>query len=136
MLYVGIRNRWALAYLRGTDHSGLRFTSYLPRFVANLYTRLRTGARYDTYTYGARGYRKLLREAGFDTPELYLVHPGYNLPRILIPYENLAILRYVIEVLMPGGGGVRALAKRFARLRPLLWLYRELFFSFAIFAKK
>ena len=135
-LYVGIENRWALAYLRGTDHSGLRFTSYMPRFLANLYMRLRGRGRYDTYTYGARGYRKLLKEAGFGEAEMYLVHPGYNLPRITVPYENLAMLSYVIRVLMPSGGWKRTLVKLLARVRPLMWLYRELFFSFNIFVRK
>ncbi len=135
-LYIGIENRWALAYLRGTDHSGLRFTSYMPRFAANLYTRMRRGEKYDTYTYGARGYRKLLREAGFGASELYLVHPGYNLPRITVPYDNLSMLAYVIRALMPSGGWKRRAVKLLAGIRPLLWLYRELFFSFNIFARK
>lgn len=135
-LYIGIENRWALSYLRGTDHSTLRYTNYMPRFFANLYSKLRGRGRYDTYTYGARGYRKLLREAGFDAPELYLVYPGYNLPRILIPYENLSMLAYVIRVLMPSGGWKRKAAKLLAGVRPLLWLYRELFFSFNIFVRK
>ena len=135
-LYIGIENRFAFSYLRGIDHSGLRYTSYMPRFLADWYTRLRKGERYSTYTYSARGYRKLLREAGFNNMELYLVYPGYNVPRITIPYGNLRLLRYVIEVLMPAKGWKRAIAKQLARLRPLLWLYRELFFSFNIFVQK
>ncbi|MSU74060.1 class I SAM-dependent methyltransferase [Candidatus Kaiserbacteria bacterium] len=135
-IYIGIENRFALSYLRGRDHSGLRYTSYMPRFLADWYTRFRKGERYRTYTYGARGYRKLLREAGFGEAEMYLVYPGYNAPRITVPYDTLHLLRYVIEVLMPATGWKRTVAKRLARLRPLVWLYRELFFSFNIFVQK
>lgn len=135
VLYIGIENRFALSYLRGIDHSGLRYTSYMPRFLADAYSRLRGRGRYDTYTYNRGGYARLLREAGFAESSFYLIYPGYNLPRIQIPYENLGALRYVIQVLMPGGGWKRA-AVRLLAGTPLLRLYRALFFSYTIFARK
>ncbi|MDD3531281.1 MAG: methyltransferase domain-containing protein [Candidatus Pacebacteria bacterium] len=135
-LYIGIENRAAFAYLYALDHSGLRFTSYLPRPMADWYCRLRKGARYDTYTYTARGYRKLLSEAGFGAADFYLVYPGYNCPRITIPYGDLNLLAYVIRRLMPQNSWRRRLASRLAGVRPLLVLYRSIFFSFNIIAKK
>lgn len=135
-LYVGIENRFALAYLRALDHSGVRYTSYMPRFVADLYMRMRAGRRYQTYTYSARGYRRLMREAGFGTPQLYLVYPGYNVPRLLVPYENLRLLRYAISSLMQGGSTKRSGAKWLGQFGPLLRLYRFVFFSYAIYVKK
>ncbi len=135
-LYIGIENRWAFSYLRGRDHSGLRFTSYMPRWFANLYMRMRKGRRYDTYTYGANGYKELLHEAGLSSPELYLVHPGYNYPRVTIPYENLGILRYVIQTLMPEATLKHSLAKLAVKSALLLRIYRKVFFSFNIIARK
>lgn len=135
-LYVGIENRFALSYVRALDHSGLRYTSYMPRFLADLYMRVRIGRRYQTYTYSARGYRKLMREAGFGAPDLHLVYPGYNVPRLLVPYENLNLLRYAISSLMQGGGVKRSAAKRLGRFTPLLLLYRFVFFSYAMYVKK
>ena len=135
-LYVGIENRFALSYLRGIDHSGLKFTSYMPRWLADKYTLFRKGHRYDTYTYNISGYRKLFKEAGFKTPDFYLVYPGYNLPRIIIPYDNLRLLKYTLVSMMHGNTLVRKMAKIVARSSLLLWIYRNFFFSFNIFAQK
>lgn len=135
-LYIGIENRWAIAYLRAIDHSGLRFTSYMPRFLADWYTRLRKGHPYDTYTYGQSGYENLLKEAGFANNDFYLVYPGYNRPRVLIPYEKLNIFEYVISKLMVESNFKRKAVKMLSRLPIFLKLYRKLFFSFDIIATK
>ncbi len=135
-LYVGIENRYALSYLRGIDHGGLRFTSYMPRMIANWYTLLRKGHPYNTYTYNVGGYKKILKEAGFKKSDFYLVYPGYNLPRIVIPYDNLNVLAYVIQMLMDGNSWRRKVAKKVSKIKPLLWLYRKLFFSFNIIVQK
>ncbi|MDP3763189.1 MAG: methyltransferase domain-containing protein [bacterium] len=135
-LYVGIENRFAAAYLRGIDHGGLRFTSFLPRWLANIYTRLRKGKRYDTYTYTKNGYEKLLRESGFENIDFYLPFPGYNLPRVMIPYNNLKALSYAIRALMPYASIKRKLARLLARSPSMLSLYRHFFFSFGIIVKK
>lgn len=134
-LYIGIENRAALAYIKGRDHSGLRFTSYMPRFVANWYTIVRKGHPYNTYTYNMEGYRTLLRDAGFGTEDFYLVYPGYNAPRILIPYEKLPLLRYVIGHLMQGTSWKRKVVRFLSHSTFLLWLYRKVFFSFSIVAR-
>lgn len=135
-LYVGIENRWATAYLRGIDHSGLRFTSFMPRWLANRYTLFKIGHKYDTYTYSIFGYRKLLNEAGFANPEFYLVYPGYNMPRIIMPYNNLKLFKYVLTSMMPENTLIRKSAKMAARCSFLVWIYRYFFFSFNIFARK
>ena len=135
-LYVGIENRFALAYLRGIDHSGLRFTSFLPRWLANKYTLFRENHRYDTYTYNIPGYRKLFKESGFESPDFYLVYPGYNLPRIIIPYDDLGLLQYTLISMMPADTLTRRIAKMAARSSFLIWIYRNFFFSFNIFVQK
>lgn len=135
-LYVGIENRAALAYLRGTDHSGLRFTSYMPRFLADWYTKVRKGHPYDTYTYTKAGYAKLLSEAGFVDPDFYLVYPGYNLPRVLIPHDEVRLLSYALSAMMPGNTLFRRAAQLAMRSLFVARLYRYFFFSFSIFARK
>ena len=135
-LYIGIENRFARAYLRGHDHSGLRFTSYLPRWLADKYTKWQTGHRYDTYTYGMSGYKKLLREGGFESPDFYLVYPGYNRPRIIIPYHNLKLLKYSVISMMSESSLIKRVAKVAVRSSLLIWVYRKVFFSFNIFAQK
>jgi len=134
-LYVGIENRFALAYLRGVDHSGLRFTSYMPKFLANIYMKLRRREKYDTYIYTKRGLEKLFIKAGFTDIKTYLPYPGYNLPRILIPYDNIFALRYVITKIMKSDTFLRKSIKFFSYSSILLKIYRYFFFSFNIIAK-
>lgn len=135
-LYIGIENRFALSYLRGRDHSGLYFTSYMPRFAANAYMKLRRRGRYDTYTYSKNGYEKLIKEAGFNDIEFYLSYPGYNLPRMMIPYNNLNALSYVIRAIMPSSSIKKMVAKFLAKFTQALRLYRYFFFSFGIVIRK
>lgn len=94
VLYIGIENRWALAYWRGgIDHSGWRYTSLVPRWLATAVLRIGGRGAYQTYTYGYDGYQKLFHRAGFNQVETYLPYPGYNNPVTLIPYEALLPLR-------------------------------------------
>jgi len=89
-LYIGIENRIAYNYFLGSrDHSGLPYTSLLPRPLAGLSVALLGGyknrtdilKKYVTYTYSALGYKKLLTLAGFNKVEIYCTD-NYNLPAI------------------------------------------------------
>jgi SAM-dependent methyltransferase len=135
-LYIGIENRLAFSNLKAIDHSGLRFTSFLPRPLANVYTKFRKGKKYDTYTYSKRGYEKLLQKCGFGGIDFYLAYPGYNLPRLLIPYDNLNTFSYAVRFLMPSSGIKRKVARFLASSQFALRLYRYVFFSFGIVARK
>ena len=94
-LYIGIENRFGFQFFLGArDHSGLRYTSLLPRGLASLFVKCfgkkggiygdqslkkKENLGYNTYTYSARGYRSLLQEAGFKFKP-YWVYPSYNKP--------------------------------------------------------
>lgn len=135
-LYIGIENRFAFAYMKGRDHNGLRFTSYMPRLIANFYSKLCGRGIYNTYTYSKAGYDKLLNDSGFEKREFYLVYPSYNLPRMIIPYEKLNILRYAMCKMLPTNNFKRKLAQKMALSSLLLKFYRWGFFSFNIIARK
>ena len=99
VLVVGIENRIGYnAFLGGNDHSGIPYTSLVPRRIAGLMLRLSTvphhrttlnpAREYRTYTYSERGYRKLLGDAGFREMAAYWADPGYNQPYHLIPLDR------------------------------------------------
>jgi SAM-dependent methyltransferase len=97
-IYVGIENRIGWNQLRGAfDHSGLRYTSLVPRFVADMISRRKAQYRsaenvgYRTYTYTHRGYRRLFRRAGLEIQSTWIAPLGYNLPTYLIPLNQAAI---------------------------------------------
>lgn len=99
-LVIGIENRVGFNnFLGARDHSGLPFTSLLPRKLAGLVVNLLSGAYrasskppgYRTYTYTARGYSKLMRQAGFSEVEVLVAHPHYAHPRYIISRNNRLI---------------------------------------------
>jgi len=94
VLLIGIENRIGLhSFLGRIDHSGLPFTSLMPRWMASVYMKIRqpgfhrtllnSSAGYRTYTYSPWGYRKLLREAGFHDVDFWWPRDGYNLPHVM-----------------------------------------------------
>ncbi len=104
VLLVGIENRIGWSFILGEqDHSGMPYTTLVPRTVANWMLRLNSKPhfrtelnprrQYRTYTYSERGYRKLLGDAGFAATSAYWADPGYNQPYHLIPLAMNAWVR-------------------------------------------
>ena len=136
-LYIGIENRFAASYLLGgLDHSGLRYTSWMPRFMANLYAKIRTGKKYRTYTYSRSGYGKILKKAGFKNIEFYLPLPGYNAPRHIISYNHFEGLKFIVANIMGGLNFRKKILKKIIRFPFVARVWRIMFFSFDIFAQK
>lgn len=71
-LLVGVENRFSYRYIKGSpdDHSQLKYTTLMPRALANFYTKIKIKKAYRTYTYSERGYRKLFKKAGFKNIEI------------------------------------------------------------------
>lgn len=95
-LYLAIENRCGWAVLRGAmDHSGLRYTSLLPRWLAHQvcrrHYRADNNTGYRTYTYSFRGYARLFAEAGFNVAASWTSPAGYNLPGKLLPPHTPAL---------------------------------------------
>ena len=128
-LLVGIENRFGLGFLLGQlDHSGIPYTSLVPRPVATFMlsrssqthyrTRLNTRKQYRTYTYSESGYRKLLSDAGFAEMSSYWADPGYNQPYHLIPFAAKRWVRQHSEDLLdhPGRAPRRSWRRRLKKL--------------------
>ena len=113
-LYIGIENRFGLQFFRGAkDHSGLKYTSLMPRNVANFAVK-RFGPSggiygddlkkqkekrgYYTYTYGLGGYSSLFRESGFNF-KTYWVIPAYNNPILTGRIDDVRGLKSAIHFL-------------------------------------
>ena len=95
-LYIGIENRIGYSYFLGrVDHSYLKYTSLLPRSIANLHTRRKKNEDYRTYTYSYSGYQKLLKQAGFQKTKFYCPFPGYNKPNLIFELKKNAIKHFV-----------------------------------------
>lgn len=98
MIYLAIENRIGWNELRGAaDHSGLPYTSLMPRFLAR-WVCARSGryrsafnVGYRTYTYSYFGYRRLFRRAGLEIKQTFICPAGYNQPVRMIPLQQEAI---------------------------------------------
>jgi len=98
VLYVGIENRFGYLYFLGTrDHGGLRYTSLMPRALAGWVARMRCGVSYRTYTYSYRGYRALLKQAGFRAPTMFIAVPNYRDPRFIVPADDDRAITYLVR---------------------------------------
>ena len=135
-LYLGIENRIVPGYFIGyrDPHCGIPYVTVLPRPMAQWYARRKGGSGYRNYLYSSRGYRKLLRQAGFTHIDLYAAIPSYNDPRFLIPLEGQEFRHYVRCFENPAGTGLlRRIIKETLLKANLL---QHLTYSFAIIARK
>ena len=112
---LGIENRIGWDALRGgTDHSGLSYTSLLPRRLAALVCNLKhqeyrsdQNRGYRTYTYSLPGYRKLFRQAGFGAVSAFHAWHGYNKPTVLLPLDHKEALLHFVDSQQLSGSGLR-----------------------------
>ncbi len=67
-VFIGIENRIGFPYFFGKpdEHSKIRFGTLMPRVLADLVSKIKFHKPYRTFTYGPRGYKRLLKEAGFE----------------------------------------------------------------------
>lgn len=92
VLYLSVPNRFAMTYLIGKpdEHSfGHRFTTVLPHVVSNAIVRLKDGKNYSGKCYSYTGYKRLLKETGFDDFTFYWLFPDFRDTEFIIPFEML-----------------------------------------------
>ncbi|MBI2984453.1 MAG: methyltransferase domain-containing protein [Candidatus Kerfeldbacteria bacterium] len=104
ILVVAIENRHSFAYWLGRreDHTGLRYGALLPRWSANLYSRLVRRRPYRTYTYTQSGYRLLFQAGGFADPVFHIPLPRYRYWNRIIPEKKLSTARLFQSGGQPG----------------------------------
>lgn len=100
-LYLSIENRWSVMNFMGypEPHTDLRFISLLPRFLADVYSRMARGVPYRIYTHSLKVYEKMFEEAGFPEVDAYAPLPSYRNFYYLLPLRNPAIMPYFLNYL-------------------------------------
>jgi SAM-dependent methyltransferase len=110
-IWIGIENRLNPAYLIGRTHHGdVPFTPLMPRILANGVSYLFKSEPYKTWTYSQRGYRRMLRMAGFERVEFYCAFPSYQRPRFLLPSGQKKVFTSLLK--NPGIGSYRPITAR------------------------
>jgi len=106
ILLVGSWNRFSYRAFPATgDDSRLPYVSVMRRLMASVYLRfnrrpyprtvLDAKRQYRTYTYGERGYRRLLAESGFGQARFYWADPSYNEPHHLVPLRYTFVVEHL-----------------------------------------
>lgn len=130
-LFLAIENRLGYQYLTGypDDHVNIPFVTFLPRFLADLITKLKRGYSYRTYVYSLFGLKNILKKAGYKGCVFYGAFPHYLSASRIIPFKLIKYFRGLVRVT----AGKRASV--FIRSAPagLLKLFSP---SIAIIAKK
>lgn len=93
-VYIGIENRLDYGHFLGTcdPHVPVKYVTILPRLLSHIICKFKTGDIYRPYLYSHTGYKRLLRNAGFESIEIYSALPSYNDPQYIESLEKNSIL--------------------------------------------
>ena len=96
-LLLAIENKLSYSYILGRPdpHVNLKFTTFLPRFISNIISRIFRKKDYRTYVYSFSELKNLLREAGFNNIDDYCCFPMYHFPSLVLPNTKQGISQYV-----------------------------------------
>jgi len=91
---IAIENRFHFENFRGSrPHGEPAYAAILPRRIGDRLSRATLGVPYRTWIYGARGYERLLRSAGFADVQVFAALPDYHQPRAAVPLSDAAAIR-------------------------------------------
>jgi len=102
-IYIGIENRYGIDYFLGfrDHHSKLKYSTIMPRFMADIYSKLMKGRPYRTYTHSYSGYKRLLNKASFRKHQFYFPVSNYRKFHYLIPLAGTGPLEFALNELLP-----------------------------------
>ncbi len=144
--YCGIENRYMINSFFGMlDHSGYRYTNLMPRWMANLYCRIKKPAKflteekiagYRTYTYSYWAWESFLQKAGYSDITIYGLLPSYNNIEIQSRLDKASIYRYFINTLVGERTIKRRVLGNLGRLGGCLGIQKLLHPHFGVLARK
>lgn len=133
MLYLAIENRYAAKYFMGKvdHHSGLKYVTFLPRVIANIYSKIIAKKEYRTYLHSWKGLENMALTAGYDTVKVYYPHPTYAQWRYFVDFDDREILVYLVS-LSPKS----SIASAIVKLAIHSGLFKFFVYSYGIMARK
>jgi SAM-dependent methyltransferase len=87
-LFLSIENRYDYKFFFGVKnpHSGMNLTTVLPKWIANIVSRLFKIRNYRTWVYSFNELEELLKKAGFSKIKLHACWPDYRFPEYINEY--------------------------------------------------
>lgn len=94
---LAIENRFALDWFKGkTSHMPIKFIDLMPRKIANIVCRIKSGKEFRAYIYSKFGYKKMLKDANFRKLEFYEAFPTYQKPKWIRKTKNFFANSFII----------------------------------------
>ncbi|HXE43716.1 MAG TPA: class I SAM-dependent methyltransferase [Conexibacter sp.] len=124
VLLLGIENRYGGHYFLGAreDHTDLRFSSLLPRRLADIQSRRMRGVPFETPTHSRAALKRLLRDAGLAS-RVAVVLPSYQQARFAFDeVDARAGLRFYVRHAFHATSTPRRLAGRALLHAPPGWV--------------
>ncbi|MCX5700374.1 MAG: methyltransferase domain-containing protein [Candidatus Omnitrophica bacterium] len=137
-LYLAIENRWSVINFLGFKdaHSHLRFAPLLPRFLADIYSRVVRKKDFREYTHTYWQQEKILKEAGFSETKFYSPLPAYRRFQFILPLNRVSRTKFFVRHLFRPRDNLQVFFSRIIRLPFVLNLTKYFVPDFSIFAKK
>ena len=138
-LHLMIENRWGPLLFSGLrdPHAGLRYVSFLPRGVANWYSRRKRGEDYRTYLHSMRGYRRMLRRAGFDRLRFFGPVPSSRNYFYYLPLDRPNVMRYFLNAAYdPKHPAASKWVRTISACLPIHRVFAALMPDFSIYARR
>ena len=134
-LFLAIENRYGLQYFLGykEEHTGLRFISLLPRFLANLYHRVRRGGALRVLTHSRSALTRMLGRSGFKGTRWFFTHPSYRNCRYAASLAGLEAFQFIVGQLLQKPP-LSSLLRAASRINPLMKLSTFFSPSWIVFA--
>jgi SAM-dependent methyltransferase len=137
-IYLATKNRYAYFYWLGKKdpHSGLRWVTLLPRWLARHYSQFRRGKDYRECLYSYHEYQRLLHSVGFSQIRIYSSFPSFrNFSHMFPLKKNNAVQCYLDRCFNPRYQIVNA-AYRFVRHLKIYGVIKYFVPDFSIIAIK
>lgn len=136
--YISIENRWALVYFLGfpDPHTSLPFISIMPRFLADIYSKLVYKRPYSVITHSIKGYKAILKNSGFENSEFFTPLPSYRKFYYLIPLEDKRAVKFFINNLARAQTKLARVLLGASRIFKINQLIKHIASDYAIIARK
>jgi len=143
-LYLGIENRFGLKYCFGArdEHTGLRFITVLPRWIANLYSKHARKREYRPYTYSLKQLEELFQKANFKLKKVYMPVKSYRDVKFIIDLQEPQSFAFALKLMEKKFVGSKDIVfKKIAKLATIfrlhhIYLHKFFSHSFSIIAEK
>ena len=89
-LYLAIENKFDYQYFlwKRDPHSDLFYTTFLPRNISNIISKIFKKKKYVNYIYSKNELLKILNDVGFCEVKIYAAFPDYRFPKKIISLEK------------------------------------------------